>query len=384
MTRIGSHGRAASAGGRIRWRALAAMAVPLAVLIGALAPAAQAVTYKLTLSVSGLDQPVYFVAPPGEFTRYMIVEKPGKILILKNGKLLSTPFLDITAIVDDAGEGGLLSMAFDPDYTTDRRFFVYYVDLSGTVVVARYTTMAGNPDKADPASRTSFVTIPHPTYTNHYGGMMQFDAIAAKSGVSMLYFGTGDGGSAGDPNNNAQNQASGLGKLFRLDVNAPTPEKELYAYGLRNPWRWSFDRLNGDLRIGDVGQNNWEELDFIKYGVTPGLNFGWRKYEGNSLYHDQTIDESRLTFPFQVYSHGGGNCAVVGGYMYRGTIGSLYGQYLYADLCSGNIWRRKPGNNPIKMSISGQVSSIVSFGEGNLGGIYIVSEAGSIWHLTTA
>ena len=154
--------------------------------------------------------------------------------------------------------------------------------------------------------------------------------------------------------------------------------------GLRNPWRFSFDSLNGDLRIGDVGQDSWEELDFIKHGTTPGLNFGWRKYEGTHLYHSQTINESRLTWPFAQYSHAGGNCSVIGGYTYRGIISSLYGYYLYADLCSGNIWRRKPGQSPVRMGISGAVWNIVSFAEGNKGGLFVISINGAIYQLTTA
>ncbi len=368
-----------------RLGAVVGLLLSLAIVVTVAGPPAQAATtYVLTLKVSGLDQPVYMAAPPGETHRYFIIEKGGQIRIWEtSGTLLATPFLDMSSLVSTDGERGLLSMAFDPDYGSNRRFYVYYADLSGNIVIARYTTLATNPNKADAASRLTLVSIPHPTYTNHYAGMLEFDPIAAEAGQSMLYFGTGDGGSSGDPNDNAQNTSSGLGKLFRIDVNAANPTKEMVAYGLRNPWRFSFDMLNGDLRIGDVGQDSWEELDFIKHGTTPGVNFGWRKYEGLALYHDEVIDTSRLTFPFQVYSHDGGNCAVVGGYMYRGSISSLYGYYLYADLCSGNIWRRQPGHAPIRMSISGQVSDIVSFAQGSLGGIYVISIDGSIWRLTT-
>jgi glucose/arabinose dehydrogenase len=367
-----------------RWRTVAALAISLSVVMSMGPAPAHATTYVLKLSVSGLDQPVYMVPPPGNNNRYFIVLKGGVIRILDQGKLITKPFLDMSALVTKGSEQGLLSMAFDPAYTTNRRFFVYYTDLSGSIVVASYLTLASDPFKADASSRTTLVTIPHPTYLNHNGGMLQFDPIAAKSGTSMLYFATGDGGSAGDPNDNAQNLNSDLGKMFRMDVNAASPVKEMYGYGFRNPWRFSFDKLNGDIRIGDVGQDDWEELDFIKNGSVTGKNFGWRKWEGNHLYHDQTIDETLLTWPFEEYSHGGGNCAVIGGYMYRGTIGSLYNYYLYADLCSKNIWQRKPGHNPVKMNISGQVSNMVSFAEGNLGGIYIVSKDGSIWRLTTA
>jgi glucose/arabinose dehydrogenase len=370
----------------LRPRALVVLAVAVALVFALGLPSVAAARYRLTLSASGLNQPVYMVAPPGEFSRYFIVEKPGVIRILKSGKILGTPFLNISSIVSDNGERGLLSMAFHPGYRNNRRFYVFYTNNSGDIVVARYLTMASNPNRADPNSRSALVTIGHRDHSNHNGGHLQFDPIAAKNGQAILYFSTGDGGGSGDPGNNAQNKSSRLGKLLRMNVNASPPVPQMVAYGLRNPWRFSFDRLNGDLRIGDVGQNSWEELDFFKHGASPGVNFGWRKYEGKHVYPPNAgddIDESRLAWPFQEYSHEGGNCTVIGGYMYRGQISSLYGHYLYADLCSSNVWMRKPGNGPIKMNISGQVPSIVSFAEGNKGGLYIVSMAGSIWRLGT-
>jgi glucose/arabinose dehydrogenase len=356
----------------------------VAVLPGVVAtpPARAAETlYRLVPVISGLNQPVYMVAPPGEYARYFIVEKPGYIRILKSGKLLSTPFLDIHTLVSTDGERGLLSMVFDPRYRSNRRFYVYYTNESGTIVIARFLTMASNANRADPASRRVLLSVAHPGYSNHNGGQLQFDPIAARNGRALLYLGTGDGGGAGDPNNNAQNKASRLGKLLRLDASLSSPTPVMVAYGLRNPWRFSFDRKNGDLRIGDVGQDSWEELDFFKHGEAPGINYGWRKYEGHHLYHDQNIDSSRLRWPFQEYSHAGGNCTVIGGYMYRGSISSLYASYVYADLCSGNVWRRKPGHASVLMNISGQVSSIVSFAEGNLGGLYVISLGGSIYRL---
>lgn len=272
-------------------------------------------------------------------------------------------------------------MAFDSEYLSNRRFYVYYTDNNGDITISRFLRKASNPDQADPNSETILSTVKHPTYSNHNGGQLQFDPIAAQGGSSLLYFGTGDGGSAGDPNNNAQNLPSDLGKLFRIDVNDVNFKRTRVAYGLRNPWRFSFDKLNGDLRLGDVGQDSWEEVDFIGHDQGTGWNFGWRKYEGNHLFHEQEIDESQLRYPFQDYAHSKGNCAVVGGYMYRGTISSLYGHYLYADLCSGTIWRRKPGHSPVKLNVSGQVADIVSFAEGNLGGIFIVSDDGLIYRL---
>ena len=374
-------------GGRVRqrsWRTGLVALIASSLTFAAASQTQAATSYRLVLKLSGLDQPVFMAPAPGNDHRYFIVEKGGLVRIADDWKLKAPPFLNISSLVSQGSEQGLLSMAFDPAYASNRRFYVYYTNLAGNIVIARFVRSAGNPDQANASSRTVLVTIPHPTYQNHNGGMLAFDPIAAKSGQAMLYFGTGDGGSGGDPNNNAQNQSSLLGKLLRIDVNAATPTAQIYAYGLRNPWRFSFDRENGELRIGDVGQDSWEELDVIKNGTAPGLNFGWRKCEGNHLYHNQTINQSRLTWPFAEYSHSGGNCSVIGGYTYRGPMSSLDGYYLYADLCSGNIWRKRPGSNPIKMSMSGTVSNIVSFAQGNRGGLFVISIAGSIYGLTAA
>jgi glucose/arabinose dehydrogenase len=343
-------------------------------------PAQAGITHKLTLVVSGLNQPVYVAVPPGDNRRLFIVEKGGTIRIFTGGKILATPFLDISSLVTTDGERGLLSMAFDPAYGTNRYFYVYYTDLSGNIVVARYQTLKSNPNRSGSTARI-FASIAHPNYSNHNGGQLQFDPVAARNGQAMLYFGTGDGGSAGDPNNNAQNLRSGLGKMWRIDVHASQPHRQLYAYGLRNPWRFSFDRVRGDLRIGDVGQDSWEELDYVKPGAAPGKNFGWRKYEGDHLYHDQWINTKQLTWPFWEYSHGSGNCGVVGGYLYRGSVSSLYGWYVFGDLCTGNIWIEQ-ARRVVRLNISGQVSNLVSFGEGNLGELYLISIAGSVYRLT--
>jgi len=355
-------------------------AVLVAAALPALHPlaASAATTYRLVPHLSGLDQPVYLAILPGD-SRNFIVEKGGKILILKNGKILATPFLNLSSKVSTDSERGLLSMAFDPNYASNRRFYVYYTDLSGNVVVARYVTSASNPDRAG-TTGTILTKIAHPTYSNHNGGQLQFDPVAAQNGQSLLYFGTGDGGSAGDPSNHAQTLSSPLGKLFRIDVNASSPTRVMVGYGLRNPWRFSFDRQTGDLRIGDVGQSSWEELDLIPHGTAPVLNFGWRKYEGTHLYHDETIDSAHLTWPFYQYSHANGNCAVVGGYLYRGSIASLAGSYVFGDLCTGNIWRMKPGSSPVRMFTG--VSNLVSFAENpTTGTLYAISIDGTVWRI---
>jgi glucose/arabinose dehydrogenase len=363
---------------------LIAALVPAIALLYSL-PAHAGVTYKLKRKISGLDEPVHMVPDQDSNTRYFIVLKGGEIEIVDDWKLKATPFLDISDRISTGSERGLLSMAFDPDYLDNRRFYVYYTDVNGDITISRFLRKADDKNHADPNSETIMSTVNHPTYSNHNGGMMAFDPIAAENGSSMLYFATGDGGGWGDPNDNAQNLSVGLGKMFRIDVNDPTFDRTRVAYGLRNPWRWSFDSLNGDLRIGDVGQDHWEELDFIDNGEPTGINFGWRKYEGNHLFHDEVIDDSQLRYPFEEYEHINGNCSIVGGYMYRGSIDELYGYYLYADYCSDNIWKRKPGKNPSKMnSISGDVNNIVSFAEGNLGGLFVISIDGGIYRLQKA
>jgi glucose/arabinose dehydrogenase len=366
-----------------RPRSLGIVALAIAgVLLATLrpVPANSAPAYKLVQVVSGLNSPVYAAWAPGDNKRMFIVEKGGLIRIFTGGKVLPTPFLDISSLVSTDGERGLLSMAFDPSYGTNRYFYVYYTNTSGTIVVARYQTLASDPNRSGNTARI-FATIAHPTYNNHNGGQLQFDPLAAKRGQAMLYFGTGDGGSGGDPNNNAQNLRSGLGKLWRIDVHASKPKRQLFAYGLRNPWRFSFDRLRGDLRIGDVGQDAWEELDFSKAGSGTGKNYGWRKYEGRHLYHNQWINTKLLTWPFVEYPHTNGNCAVVGGYLYRGSVSALDGWYLYGDLCTGNVWREQ-GRHVYKLGFSGQVSSLVSFAESNNGEVYLVSLDGAIYRIS--
>jgi len=336
--------------------------------------------HRLTAVVSGLNQPDYVAVPPGDTKRLFIVEKTGTIQIFAFGHIFKKPFLDITSKVASDGERGLLSMAFDPSYGSNRYFYVYYTNLSGTITVARYQTLANNPNQSGTSARI-FASIPHPSHSNHNGGQLQFDPVAAHAGRAILYFGTGDGGGAGDPNNNAQNLRSGLGKMWRIDVHASKPQRQLFAYGLRNPWRFSFDRVRGALRIGDVGQDSWEELDYLGSGAGTGTNFGWRKYEGRHLYHNQWINTKQLRWPFYEYPHSNGNCAVVGGYLYRGSVSSLYGYYIFGDLCTGNIWAEQ-SRHVTQLNISGQVSNLCSFGEGNSAELYVISLDGTVYKLT--
>lgn len=285
--------------------------------------------FRLVLSqvVTGLAAPVHLTAPAGD-ARVFIVERAGRIRILQNGTLLPTPFLDISALTTTDGERGLLSMAFDPAYASSGNFYVYYTDLSGNLVVARYRVSAGNANRADIVT-TILLTIPHPTFANHNGGQLAF----GRDG--MLYIGTGDGGGGGDPFGNAQNPALLLGKLLRIDVRtsasgyavpAGNPfvgqagkRAEIWATGLRNPWRFSFDGGVGNLYIADVGEGQREEVD-VAADTAGGLNYGWNLTEGTLCFNAATCDRAGLTPPVLDYAHDTtGGCAIVGGFVYRGS-----------------------------------------------------------------
>ncbi|MBI3818551.1 MAG: PQQ-dependent sugar dehydrogenase [Planctomycetes bacterium] len=321
----------------------------------ALASAQSPPPTKVEIVASGLSQPIGLFAPPNDPSRLFVIEKYGFIRVVKNGVLLNTPFLDISANLAMSSEQGLLGMAFHPRYVQNGYFFVYYTDVAnGDVVVARYQ-VSGNPDIADPASGVVFMQFTHP-FGNHNGGALAFSPID-----HYLYIASGDGGSGGDPFNYAQNLGSPLGKLLRIDVNSqdaglmyhiptsnpffgmPGAVGEIYAYGLRNPWRIAFDRLTADLYIADVGQGVVEELDFIAAESQGGQNFGWNCMEGDICSNYGTTPgcicgDPSLVAPIHVYNHNEG-CAVIGGFVYRGSIvPELLGSYIFLDICSTNIW----------------------------------------------
>jgi len=334
---------------------------------------------RLQRIVQGLASPVYLTSPPGVASLF-VVEKCGVIRVYHAGRVLPRPFLNITPRVSCTGEEGLLSMAFDPGYRSNRFFYVDYINKSGDTRVARYRAERRHPNIANPASRHIIVRVNQPPFSNHKGGQLQFGPDG------KLYIGLGDGGSEGDPNDRGQSGGP-LSTILRLNVRIPGARPRVYAYGLRNPWRFSFDRTNGDLWIGDVGQDRWEEIDHLKVGAPPGTNFGWSYYEGTHVYKVQPIDRTHLKFPVIQYSHsvasGPGNCAVTGGYVYRGTIlTKLRGYYIYADFCSGRIWKRRAtGGRPALMNISFKVPQISSFGQGRSGGLYVISLDGSIYKI---
>jgi glucose/arabinose dehydrogenase len=341
--------------------------------------------------VSGLNVPLYLTAPAGD-PRLFIVEKDGLIRIFKNGALLGTPFLDVTGLTTKGSEQGLLGMAFAPDYATSGRFYISYTTPGpsggGTSVIARYHVSA-NPDVADPASDTTILTMAQPE-VNHNGGGIGFGPDG------MLYIGMGDGGGGGDPMETGQDRTDLLASMLRLDVSGAsytspasnpfaasgTFRHELWNYGLRNPWRWSFDRVTGDLYIADVGQEQYEEVDVQPAGSAGGENYGWNIMEGSHCYQSASCDRSGITLPVVTYGHGSG-CAVTGGYVYRGAAApEVQGHYFYSDNCSGFLrsFRWSAGTVTDKKEWSQlNLSGVNSFGEDGSGELYIMTYDGSLY-----
>jgi glucose/arabinose dehydrogenase len=317
---------------------------------------------------SGFNAPVYVAAPRSEPGVVYVVEQGGEIWRLRNGVRDTTPFLDVRSSIASGGERGLLSVAFDPGYAKNRLFYVDYTDTTGDTRVMRFRS-DGNHALPNTATQLLFVKQPYP---NHNGGQLQFGPDG------YLYVGMGDGGSGGDPGNRAQNLKSRLGKLLRYKGG----RWQNAAYGLRNPWRFSFDRTTGALWIGDVGQDTWEEIDTVKRGF--GLtNFGWHVWEGRSRYTpgQATSGPGKVVFPVWVYQHGDDGCSVTGGYVYRGSaVPALRGRYVFGDYCSGKVWSYSGG----KATQFASVPQLSSFGEDAAGELYATSLTGSIYKLAAA
>ncbi len=292
---------------------------------------------------TGLASPV-FLTQPLDDGRIFVVEQGGRIRVVHDGVLETTPFLDITSKVVFSGERGLLSVAFHPQYATNRFFYVYFTGANGEIRIERYTTSATNPEVADPASFKLIISAAHSNFANHNGGLVTFGPDG------MMWAAMGDGGGSGDPLGNGQNFNALLGSMLRIDVNGGDPyaippsnpfvgqanrRGEIWAKGLRNPWRFSFDAATGLLFIGDVGLNARDEINAEQY-TTGGLNYGWNIMEGTICYNTIPCNQTGLTLPLIDYALGGGTCAVTGGYVYRGSaIDGLQGHYLYSDYCSG-------------------------------------------------
>jgi glucose/arabinose dehydrogenase len=344
------------------------------------------------LRVTGLDLPVHATHAGDGSGRLFVVEQRGRIRLVTNGTLQPAPFLDITARVGCCGERGLLSVAFPPGYAIKGYFYVNYTDRDGTTVVARYRVSA-DPDLADPGSEQVVLTVAQP-FSNHNGGQLAFGPDG------YLYVGMGDGGSGGDPQDNGQRANTLLGKLLRLDVEGGTqpyaipPDNpfrsvagwrgEIWAYGLRNPWRFSFDRSTGDLWIGDVGQNRFEEVDFQPAGSTGGQNYGWRLMEGAHCYDPDPCTTTGLTLPVAEYGRVDG-CSVTGGHVYRGSrYPRMQGVYLYGDYCTGRIWGlRRVGQGFESALLLDTPFTITTFGEGEDGTVYVTDYSRGELHALT-
>ncbi|HKU58168.1 MAG TPA: PQQ-dependent sugar dehydrogenase [Gaiellaceae bacterium] len=338
------------------------------VVLLAFATGASARTDALHLvRVARFDAPIYATVAPGEPGNLYVVEQAGVIRILSGGTIRPAPFLDIRSLVLSGGEQGLLSVAFDPAYQRTHRFFVDYTDRNGDTHVVEYRS---NGTRAIPSSAKQRLFVKD-FASNHNGGQLQFGPDG------RLYWGNGDGGGAGDPGGNGQSLARPFAKIMRLNINAARPRWTLVAYGLRNPWRFSFDRKTGDLYIGDVGQDNWEEIDYLKRGTATIANFGWNRYEGTHLYDGITKLLTRGVYhaPVAQYSHADG-CSVTGGYVYRGTkIPSAVGRYFYGDYCSGLVWSLKIVNGKAT-SVRREpftVGGLSSFAQGSDGELYLMS-----------
>jgi hypothetical protein len=345
--------------------------------------------------VDGLESPVYLTfarGPEGTRDRRLfIVEQEGRIRVVRvDGTLRPTPFLDITDRVGCCGERGLLSVAFHPDYAATGWFFVNYTDQGGNTRVERYS-VSEDPDIADPLSAELVLQVAQP-FANHNGGLNAFGPDG------MLYVGLGDGGSGGDPQGNGQNRGTLLGSILRLDVDqglpytlpgdnpfvgTPGARPEIWAYGLRNPWRFSFDPQAGQLYIADVGQNQWEEIDRVP-ADQGGLNFGWNVMEGRHCFGGGNCNQNGLTLPIAEYSHADG-CSVTGGYVYRGSaLPDLTGHYFFADYCDGWVRSLEPGTGAepeVRSWNLGDLGRITSFGEDAEGELYILSTRGSVYRM---
>jgi glucose/arabinose dehydrogenase len=342
--------------------------------------------------VGNFDNPVYVTAPPGDKRRIFVVEQTGRIRVLVGGKLVGLPFLDLSNEVTAGGEQGLLSVAFSPSYARNGLFYVHFSDRNGNARVQEFKRSRRDPNRADKSTRRQLLFISDP-FPNHNGGLNLFGPDG------YLYIGLGDGGAAADPGNRAQNLETLFGKILRIDPRRSGSERyrsprsnpfvgragrnEIYAYGLRNPWRFSFDRKTGDLYIGDVGQNRFEEVDYERRGAARGKNFGWSCFEGNSRF-DSSRSCPRPTGPVLTYPLSGGRCAVTGGVVVRDpALPSLNGRYVYADFCGGDIrsFRISGGRATDDRSLELNVSQLSSFGEDAGGRVYVTSLSGTVYRL---
>jgi glucose/arabinose dehydrogenase len=355
-------------------------------------PPPTATGIQLVEVARGFDNPLYVTAPAGD-PRLFVVEQTGKIRIVSNGKILAAPFIDLSAKISAGGERGLLSVAFHPNHARNGLFYVDYTDVNGDTRVERYHVGA-DPNRADAASASPVLFVKQP-FANHNGGLLLFGPDG------KLYVGLGDGGSGGDPQGNGQNLNALLGKILRLDVDAAQPyaippdnpfagqtgkRGEIWITGVRNPWRFSFDRAGNVLYVADVGQDAWEEVDVVP-STRGGLNFGWNVMEGMHCYGAASCSQQGLTLPVLEYGHSDG-CAVTGGYVYRGSaIPFIRGLYFYSDYCSGWLRSFRYANGQATEQRSwtvGDAGQVTSFGEDGAGELYLTSTNGTVYRLAPA
>jgi glucose/arabinose dehydrogenase len=349
--------------------ALLALATLAAAAVSGASAADKAATPRLVPVVRGLATPVLYTQAPGQPGRFYVVEQGGTIRVVQDGRVQARPFLDIRSRVVSGGEQGLLGLAFSPGYARNGTFYVNYTAAGdGANTVVRYRARNG---RALAASAQVILRLPDP-YANHNGGHLVFGPDG------RLWVGTGDAGSGGDPENRAQNMDSLFGKMLRLDVRRAQPTPEIVALGLRNPWRYSFDRRTGDLWIGDVGQGEIEEIDRWQRPGTGLTNFGWDVYEGRNSFEPKDLGPGTLVQPVAQYTHADG-CSVTGGYVYRGkAVPRLAGRYVYGDYCSGRIWSVPVGGGTPRVEPV-RVEGLSSFGESLAGELYAVSHSGTIY-----
>ncbi len=360
-----------------------------------LPPLPQSNDLRLQTISTGLDSPVFMTAPSGDATRLFIVHQGGLIRIFNvtSGLLLADPFLNISPLLLTGGERGLLGMAFDPQYASNRQFYVFYTNSDGDIVIARYLRSA-NPNLADSSPATILLTVEHSTFSNHNGGMLAFGPDGC------LYAGVGDGGGSGDPNNNGQTIGTRLGKILRINSDTGGPcdsnnpfilfggdAQQVWSFGLRNPWRFSFDRVTDDLYIGDVGQGAREEIN-VSPAPNAGraLNYGWRFMEGFLCFNPSSnCNSGGLTLPVLDYPHLSGACSVTGGYVYRGSaLPARNGTYFYADYCAGFVRSfRYLNGQPTEQTewplLSPPGSQVTSFGEDTDGELYVMTQGGGLF-----
>jgi glucose/arabinose dehydrogenase len=361
------------------------------------APFGSGVALRASVVIAGLSAPTFATAPPGD-ARLFVVERAGRIRIVQAGTVLPAPFLDISGRVSTAGEGGLLSTAFDPQFAINGFFYIYFTDPTGDVAIERFRVSVGDPNVADPAA-LRIITISHRAFGNHKGGLVSFGPDG------FLYLAPGDGGGGGDPLGNGQNLDSLLGKLLRIDVSGAsvaTPytipagnpfvgqvnrRGEIWAFGLRNPWRYAFDPPTGFLYIADVGQNRIEEVD-VNAASSGGLNYGWNITEGSQCYPADPCSKAGMTLPVLEYAHdANGGCSITGGFVYRGSaIPEIQGRYLYSDFCTGFLrsFGFSGGAATDQQQHIASMGAVVSFGEDGQKELFVITGAGQLLRIERA